>query len=247
MPKYHSKTLALMGIKPRISPSAVQSLDLAERKIGRELPAAVREWYELEGACEFLLEWSNDDPPVEISCLGDPQPASVQHIHDFLVFRWENQGVCVWAIQMDENDDPPVMVAVNPEFNWVQAAASFSQHLYACAWDYVAFWRRVKNDELLIQAQNQPLSKGAWAFLSNRFESEPVTHGWPGHTQYRFFKEDQRILIWASDDQADWYLAAGDEESLERLVNLVGPLDGVLSTFWSNTRTGELFLRRSRK
>lgn len=253
MPNYHSKTLALLGIDAQVSPSAVQLLGLTEKKIGRVLPASVREWYELRGACQLLLEWSNDDPPVGIDRLGEPpQQGPLQGIHDsllardLLVFRWENQGVCVWAIQMNGSDDPPVVVAVDPVFKWVECAASFSQHLYSCAWDYAAYWEKLKKDKLLIQAENRPLSAEAHAFLSKHFEPELVTHGWPGDTQYRFCRRDQRMLIWVSEEQADWHLTAESEDSLEQLINSVGPLDGVLSALWSHTQSGESLLRRVR-
>lgn len=61
--RYHSKTLQLLGIEPRRSPSSVQAVARAEDRIGRALLDSVREWHELENACRLLLEHSNDDPP----------------------------------------------------------------------------------------------------------------------------------------------------------------------------------------
>jgi hypothetical protein len=250
--RYHSRTFQLLGIEPRRSSAAVEALAQVETKIGRTLPAPVREWYELENACRLLLECSNDDPPLDITELGEPQhDANGGGPHDLLernvlLFRWENQGVCAWAIQLDGSDDPPVVVDVDTQFtSWVQCTAAFSRHLYACAWDYSTWIKQLRNDnELLIQAQNKPLSQEALSFLTEHFEAELVTHGWPGDTQYRFVKGDQRILIWASRNQADWHLTAETESSLEGLVNSVFPLDGVVSALWSHTEKGESLLKR---
>jgi hypothetical protein len=251
--RYHSKTFQLLGIEPRRSAFAVEALARVKNKIGRTLPASVREWYELENACSLLLEHSNDDQPVDIAEFGGPQrDTHGGRPHDLLannllVFRCENQGVCAWAIQLDGSADPPVVVDFDTQFkSWIRCAPSFSQHIYAWMWDYGVSLARLRSDDLLIQAQNRPLSMEALSFLNNQFEAELVTHGWPGHTQYRFFMGDQRILIWADRNQADWHLAAEDEASLERLVSLVSPVDALAEALWSHTAEGEALLTRIR-
>lgn len=253
MLRYHSKTFQLLGIEPRRTPSAVEAVRRAEDRIGRALPASVSEWYELEDACRLLLEYSNDDPPVDISDLGKPESDTCGGgLHDLLasdllVFRWENQGVCAWAIHLNGSDDPPVVVDVDTQFkSWIECAPAFSQHLYALVWDYSASLARLRKDELLIQAQNPPLSPEAIAFLRKHFQSELVTHGWPGQTQYRFFHEDQRILIWAGEGRADWFLTANGEESLERLMRSVSPADDVGKALWSHTAAGEALVTKAR-
>ena len=122
MLRYHSKTLQLLGIEHRRSPSAVQAVAQAEDRIGRALPDSVREWYELENACRILLEHSNGDPPLDISEFGQPQrdnhgggPHDLL-ADDLLLFRWENQRVCAWAIRLDGSDDPPVVVDLDTQF-----------------------------------------------------------------------------------------------------------------------------------
>jgi hypothetical protein len=221
--------------------------------MGRILPASVREWYELENARRLLLEHSNHDPPVDLSEFGKPQRdtrSGASHdllAEDLLVFRRENQGVCTWAIRLDGSDDPPVVVDVDTQFtSWIESAPSFSEHLYAWMWDYSVGLAKLRSDDLLIQAQNRSLSKDALAFLTNQFRAELVTHGWPGHTQYRFFNADQRILIWADPDQADWFLTADNEESLAKLVTSVSPVDALGEALWSHTAQGEALLTKIR-
>jgi hypothetical protein len=55
--RYHQATFDLLGRQPVVSGRARRQIEKAERKCGRLLPAAVREWYELEGA-EYLLDAS---------------------------------------------------------------------------------------------------------------------------------------------------------------------------------------------
>jgi len=74
---------------------------------------------------------------------------------------------------------------------------------------------------------SQPLSEESLGFLRSHFQAELITHGWPGDTQYRFFTGDQRILIWDSKTQADWFLSAKSTEALGQLANLVSPFNGL--------------------
>jgi len=56
MLQYHARTFDLLGTQPGVSPSALELLDQLEKRISRPLPASVREWYQLSGACEILLQ-----------------------------------------------------------------------------------------------------------------------------------------------------------------------------------------------
>ena len=166
-----------------------------------------------------------------------------------LLFCRENQGVCAWAIQLDGSDDPPVVVDVDTKqfTSWRQCADTFSQYLYAFAWDYSVYWKKVReNSTLRVQAENKPLSDAALTFLRQHFDPGLVTHSWPGDTQYRFSKGDQRILIWADRDQADWHLTAETTRSFEYLLRSVMPLDGVTSALWSHTEEGESLVKKIR-
>jgi hypothetical protein len=242
MLRYHARTFQLLDIEPQVSPQAVAALKGTERRIGRTLPGSLREWYEQEGACRLLLDYSNGDPPVEIDQLKLEKPLPGRE--NLLPFRHENQGVCIWAVQFNGNDDPPVVLTFDDEVLPPEpCAASFSEHLYACVWDYGL----VLNQELLVQAQNSPLSSNALDFLAKNFEPGPLTYNWPGSRQHRFSKDDQRILIWANDGQADWHLAADSEESLERLVITVWLCDQLEPNLWSTFDEADAVLRRLRE
>ena len=245
MLRFHGRTLKLLNIAPPTSRNAVEVLDAVEARIGRKLPASVREWYSLDGACELLRQYSNDDWPLEVREFGLPRtdthgggPHDLLE-RDLVVFRYENQAVCAWAFGLDGTNDPPVYVDVDSQFQkWTKCAPTFSEHLYAWMWDYAL----VLTKDLLVQAQNRPISDAALDFLKANFAVGPETYGWPGHTQYRYSNADQRILIWASEGQADWWLTADGEESLRRLIETVRHCDQVGQSLWSNSERAEALL-----
>ncbi len=94
-------------------------------------------------------------------------------------------------------------------------------------WDHALVLGKLRGDELIddlvVEAQSHALSQEALSFLNTHFQAELVTHGWPGDTQYRFFSADQRILIWAGEGDADWFLSAESREALDRLTKVVRP------------------------
>ncbi|MES2790772.1 MAG: SMI1/KNR4 family protein, partial [Planctomycetota bacterium] len=242
---FHLDTLKLLGVAPAVSQSSAAELDDAERRIGRKLPASVREWYSLDGARSLLRQYSNDDRPVDVREFGlarnDTLGGGPHDLlaRDLVVFRYENQAVCVWAFVLDGSVDPPVYVDFDTQFKtWKKCADSFSEHLYAWMWDYSLVLTR----EPIIQAQNKPLSEAALEFLKGNFDVGLETYGWPGHTQHRFSSQGQRILIWASEDQADWWLTADEEGSLKKLIATVRHCDQVGQSFWSNSELGESIL-----
>ncbi len=243
--RFHARTLKLLNVAPGISDSAVADLDAVETRISRKLPASVREWYSLHGACELLRRYSNDDWPLEVRELGVPRKdthGGGPHdllARDLVAFRYENQGVCVWAFGLDGTDDPPAYVDFDSQFKtWTRCSPTFSERLYAWIWDYA----KVLTNDLLVQAQNKPLSETALSILRSNLDAGPETFGWPGHTQYRFSKGDQKLLIWASDDQADWWLTADREESLQALIEAVRQCDQVGQSLWSNSERAESLL-----
>lgn len=236
---YHSNALALIGVTPHQALNASEVIAAIEQRIKRPLPPSLREWYALDGACALLDRYSNDDHAVAVADLGRDGLLP----GDLLVFRHENQGVCHWAVRLDGSDDPPVVVDYDDSFKTFQPCAdTFSAYVYASIWD----WGTVLNPDPLIQAQNAPLSEEALSWLRRHFTPELETHGWPGHTQYRFRSPGQRILIWAAHDQADWWLAANNVAELSRLVKRIWSLDAVGTSLWSHSEMGESVLKRAR-
>jgi hypothetical protein len=239
MTAFHSATFRLLNIEPHVSLAAVSEVEQAERQLGILLPSSVREWYYSENAIGIFEKYSNQDRPIPVHKFAVLQWQS----HRLLPFKIENQGVCVWSIMLDGSDDPPVYVDVDSGgTQWHMHAPTFSAYVYACIWDYVF----VLEQPGLVQAQNKALSPDAINGLRRAFAEQPKTFGWPGTTQLRFAGKDQAILIWSGEDQADWFVGASDERSLESALRAVWYLDCVGESFYDCCQLGKAVLDKIR-
>lgn len=81
-------------------------LKTRERALKFKLPASLKEFYSLQGACAILAKHSNEDPAQPIEELGDADELA----HGLLRIQTENQGVAAWFVRLDGTDDPPVEV-----------------------------------------------------------------------------------------------------------------------------------------
>jgi hypothetical protein len=143
-------------------------------------------------------------------------------------------------VLLDDRDDPEVAVSYDNLNEWQPQAHTFSDYIFSGIWD----WGLVMPSEWLIQAQNGPLSEEALGHLRLLFRENVRTWGWPGDTQYRFEGDGQRLLIWNADGQADWWLAADDEQSLAEAARKIWHLDDVGKAFCANDEKGETALAR---
>jgi hypothetical protein len=229
---YHTATFRLLGFEPQHSNEEDASVREVEDRLGISLPKSVREWYAHHNAIQVLAEHSNGDPPIPLKKFALIDWRSLR----LLPFRNENQGVCTWAVALDGSEDPPVYVDVDSSGReWRVLAPSFSAYVYSCVWDY----RMIFGRPAMVQAQNGPLSRSALAVLAAAFAKEIQTHGWPGNTQYRFAKDGQAILIWSSEKQADWFVAAGDAATLERALGAVWDLDDLGKSLYDCSEIGK--------
>jgi hypothetical protein len=222
-----------------VSPAAAAEVEHTERRLGFRLPSSVRQWYCNEDAIDLLAKYSNQDWPISLR-----EFAMIKRkTRRLLPFKSENQGVCLWAILLDGSEDPPVYVDVDSDgVQWIMQAATFSGYIYACVWDYVF----VLDQPALVEAQNEPLSQEAINELARVFSEQPRTFGWPGNTQHRFTGKDQAILIWAGDEQADWFVGARDAGSLETALRAVWKIYGVGQSFYDCSEIGESVLEKIR-
>src|SRR5438105_2038467 len=126
MTSFHSATFRLLGIEPRLSRAAVSDVEHAERRLGFRLPASVREWYCNEEAIDILAKYSNQDSPIPLLEFAVKEWKE----HRLVAFKYENQGVCVWALLLEDSDDPPVYVDVDSNgAHWNMLAPSFSAYI----------------------------------------------------------------------------------------------------------------------
>lgn len=240
MKPFHAKTFQLLRVEPRINEAAVAQIEAVEARLGFCLPASVREWYIYENAIEILEKHSNADPPIPLHQFAIQEWQSQR----LLPFRVENQGVCIWSILLDSSDDPPVYIDLNCDGkSWEPLATAFSEYVYTCVWDYV----KVLHQSAGVQAQNAPLSTKSIEVLQQIFTAEPKTFGWPGSVQYRFAGQDGYLLIWSADGQADWWIGASTESSLEKMLTHIWDLDAVGKHLWEFTDAGRAVLAKIRQ
>jgi hypothetical protein len=106
--RYHAAALRLLGITPRVDPEAVNRIAKAEAVSGRRLPAAVREWYTLAGAEEFLTLDDNACGVVPlVDVLADLGRGAARV--EFYGPRRVNTGYQAF-VTLDGSEDPPVVV-----------------------------------------------------------------------------------------------------------------------------------------
>ena len=237
---FHLATFRLLNFESEISRSAQQVVIDSETRLGVQLPRSVRDWYCRDDAVRILAEHSNQDPPVAVEHLEIVEWQGRR----LIPIRYENQGVCTWAVDLDGSEDPPVYVDVDTNGRvWQLLSPTFSQYVYSCVWDY----RMVFLKPALVQAQNWALSDAGLKELRALFCQEVQTKGWPGNTQYRFCNEHGAILIWASENQADWFVAACDANGFALTLKVVWGLDNVGAAFYGISDLGKEVLAEQRR
>lgn len=176
-------------------------------KRATDLPDCVAQWYALPDGLSLLKEYSNSDSPVapdqfELHTWGKKILAT---------FLYENQGVCCWAFDLKGGDDPPVYVAFNPKSDrWHVCCSRFSTFVYTRLFDF----RHWCHPALSTSEIGPELTVEMLRDLRRSCRRHPVTHGWPGKTQYRFSEDDRRFTLCRSKGQTDWYLSATTGASL---------------------------------
>jgi hypothetical protein len=222
MLRFHRAACARVGLPATLDEDALDALEERQGQLGITFPGALSEWWAVPGGLD-VLAGAQGDHPRGIAELGAPEPWGDGE-RDFtaeglLVVCAENQGVCHWAVPLGEGGDPRVLIEVDGapgEPSWREYAASVSAWVAASAWDKAAF-----DLPLGLTAQDRPLADSDLRLLEREFNSGPATFGWPGETVWRFEWQDQRVLVWAGADGADWWLLA---ETAEALGDLAGTL-----------------------
>lgn len=227
--RFHQAAVELLPEAPQFSPENANLLDAREKKLGIAFPAAVREWYSLEGPDDLLREHSNADFPTALGDLGEPIPDWYgSGTRDFVAQKLlhvlnENQGSANWAVRLDGGDDPEVVVEVEtaPDEVWLPHVEKFSAFIFTRIWD----WRLYP---FQLQARDGKLESRDLGFLRKNLQEGPRTYHWPGRTNHRFTGPGGRVLVWDDEEgQADWHLLAESEGGLEALARTVWGCGGL--------------------
>jgi len=248
--RFHNAALALLGVDYAVDPYATLALEARARTFGITFPASFIEWCGMRDGLTLLQDTSHCDEPVPIAKLGNPMQwrwAEDRDLlrDDLLVFMVENQGVCVWAVRLNAGDDPPVVVARDPDLAWRSCAEHFSTFIDCQAWAHLHF--SPHSDGLLVAAQDVPLRPADLAHLRGRYAERATTHGWPGDNQYRFEGNDARVLIWDAEDQADWWISSPTEDGLARTLSVLWECGDLRGSLWTNDDRAERVLESLRR
>lgn len=243
---FHSKALKLLNLEGVPDSAAVEELQARGRELGIRFPASFIDWYGMRDGIELLKRHSNSDEPIAIGKLGErvyvTRTRDTLREEGVLPFMIESQSVCLWGLRLDGTDDPPVVVAVDPKYQWSQCSDHFSTFIASQLWDYHEVFG--ETDKILVQAQDVQLRADDLKFLREHFTERTTTHGWPGDHQYRFERETIRIVIWDAAGQADWWIAAPDEERLTQALDELLNCGGLKKSLWGNDARGERVLAR---
>ena len=110
--RYHAEVLRLSGLKAKFTNAyAVQE---RERECGFRFPAAIAEWYSIEGALDLLEQTAepNSDRGGQITpleTLGDPYPMSIPFGGYIQLYSAGEADFAIFAI-LDGSEDPAVFV-----------------------------------------------------------------------------------------------------------------------------------------
>jgi len=234
--RYHQKTFELLNQEARFSQEFHAKIESIKREKGIAIPSSVVEWYSLENATEILRQNSNDDHFLEVEDFGKPSYKNEDLLAErLLLFMIENQGVCEWAIKLDNSDDPPVFAKDVDSKIWEFCAEKFSTFIWTLVFD----WGRIRqNDSYFLCAQAEPITQNDLSELQRNFQEEPRTHCFPGKINYRFSQQDKRILIWSNSDQADWNISTNSPQALYELAQGIWHLSNLKISLYDIDENG---------
>ena len=141
MPRFHERTLALLGSEGvRQQRSVEVLLDWAAHN-SIHLPAAFLEWAKVDDGT-LIQKYSNDD----WFWFDDPKLVVTLDGVRGLLFNRENQGNFDRIVCLDQGDDPPVLFAWIGRPPWVRNTERFSDAIYAEVFDW-QYWLEFKPDD----------------------------------------------------------------------------------------------------
>ena len=194
--KYHHQIFDLLNIIPKYSDNNKKLIANFEAEHSLQFPAALSEWYALANN-KVILEQIllNEHHIVHFQDAFQNVPFSeyIKGSEPFYIL-FENQGVWHMAVQLID-DNPAVFIRDNEIGEpWRLHANSFSDWLYAWAWDYKVM--ETDMNCFIIENNNKKIEK----YLINCDEKGPETFNaantlYRGKRFVRFFKNGKRFTI----------------------------------------------------
>jgi hypothetical protein len=251
--RFHDATAGLLGRPPRLSATAVRTIEDWEARRGLALPAAVREWYTLEG-CDDLLHGGDGSYPIPLEdVLATHEqvvtsPEALPRIRILIGERGAFDPYHEWDLHLDGSDDPPVHkvseVVPTGEVDAFVEADHFSAFAFGRAWDALPYAARAV-------ALGQPaLCPPELDELIAAFPEAPRQSG-EHRTVYRFHGPGGRLGVRTGDWRdggaiADWDLRSDSPDGLEQLARRVWHLGALGTALQSGDPDGQAVLNRLR-
>jgi hypothetical protein len=244
---FHAAACAVAGIAAVIDPARQAFVASRGRELGIQIPAAVAEWYAIDGAAEYLAEHSTNNivPIEELGLAAGGRDLTAGR----LLLAVENQCCCDWVVSLppvglashdvplpgigtssdhqtswERATDPPVYLAEHGESAalWTPAAQRYSTYVHGEAWDIALFSMAYGTLAIDVPFRDDDLT-----VLREQFQAGPRTFGWatnfggPGLTVYRFQRAGRRVQVATHPQETEWRLGADDGDLLAMLVDLL--------------------------
>ncbi len=215
-----------MGLQPVLDPGVTAVIDALERRSGLRVPAAVREWYEVRGASEWLAQ-RRGNFLVSAHDLGTPLNGVDYLRRGRLATETDCQFCCRWVLRLPlapdgtlplfplpqpssvEFDDPAVFL-VDPEHadsHEDRYADRFTTYVLTSVWD-------ASLPDVAVSDFDRPLPPDALTTLRRRFHEMPATYAWAGNqdceAMYRF-DGTARILLAVKNQVMLYTVVATDD------------------------------------
>ncbi len=222
-----SKIFRAAGVEPLTLDATRKEVSALEQRLARKIPRRFREFILCTNSSDFLYENSNHDRSIALSNLGEPiygwenyDPVEEDQLLPFMI---ENQGVCTWAVGLDGSDDPVVFIEVDSGSppKWQRMAETFTSWLKCQVEDKILL------ESAVVAAQAPPLTDDNLKLLQRNFEAGDETFAWPASRNYRFTNKQCRLLLWAGEDQCDWWISPAPGVDLSSALDELGRFSGL--------------------
>jgi hypothetical protein len=223
--RYHQQALHMLRLPAHTSPARQAAMARLDERLGQSLPAAIREWYVLDGAYDILREVAQIHVLAILEDDGDDAALRARYAATgpsatMLPLVYENQGVWHLAVPLDAGDDPPVYLGYQEAagFEWHWYADRFSDWVWAWVWDYVGLTR---DYQLFLRSL---MTDTDCQQIRTTFQHGPRTMGtaWIRAEQVeRYYQGEQRVTLYQ------------DQGSIE--VELHGETAAAMETFLMST------------
>ncbi len=239
--KYHQAILDLLGIAAVPVPERLAALDERERNSGIGFPAAVREWFALEGV-EELFERNSDESLTPLVELGNPADTR----QGYLRVGTENQAVFAWYVRLTEGDDPIVYsnggvfgedLSMTP---WRRYSVTFTNFIF----DEISAGRFGGwHTGMYLTARDRLPDEATLDRLRSWFRQGPTT-GAPWPPVYRFFTTEGVVVICGvpgtdAAGAADWIILTASPEALSSFCRKLWPLGTLSRTLKARSCTAQ--------